>query len=91
MVLNGTSENCAGQWPQWYGGHGMGAKCLVTMPLALGEAHSPSVLRVAYQPAKECLMRGSEESQAKCTAARIVDRDSGEIDISGIHLGDYQF
>ena len=91
MVLNGPSENCGGEWPEWYGEHGMGAECLVTMPLALSGASSPSELRVSYQLVKECLIRGGDEPQAKCTAQRIIDRDSDEIDISGIHLGDYQF
>ena len=91
MVLNGPSENCGGEWPEWYGEHGMGAKCLVTMPLALSGASSPGELRVSYQMVKECFIRGGDEPQAKCTAARIIDRDSDEIDNSGIHLGDYQF
>lgn len=91
MVLNGSSENCGGQWPEWYGEHGMGAKCLVTMPLTLGGAPSPTELRVSYRLVKECHMRGADGSQAKCTSARIIDRDSEEIDIAGIHLGDYQF
>jgi hypothetical protein len=91
MVLNGSSENCGSRWPDWYGEHGMGTQCLMTMPLALGEAPSTRELRVSYQLVKECRMRGGNESQANCTAARIVDRDSDEIDISGIHLGDYQF
>ena len=44
MVLNGPSDNCGGEWPEWYGEHGMGAKCLVTMPLALSGASSPAAL-----------------------------------------------
>jgi hypothetical protein len=69
----------------------MGTMCVVTSSFAAsGRVSNP--LRVSYQLVKECPgFRVGDEPQSQCTVQRIIDRNSDEIDIPGIHLADYQF